>query len=101
MLRTAAPAAAALLALGGCGGGGDGAGDPGGELADRVIAALGDSDAVGGDVERAQVTCPHVDAPEAGDRATCALRFDDGRTADVDLEFDADGSFAVIAVVAP
>ena len=82
MLLAIVPAAA------GCG---DGDEPPADALADRVAAVL--------DLEGADVTCPDVEAPEAGDRATCTARFDRERRMQVDIEFDADGAFAVVAVV--
>lgn len=85
----------ALLAA--CGGGN---GDPGDDLADRVVAVLeAEGDAVDGDLEGADVSCPDVRDPEEGNRATCTIRFDGGGSADVDVEFEADGSLTVIAVI--
>ncbi len=85
-------------AVAACGGGGsDDAGD---DLADRVVAVLeAEGDAVDGDLEGADVSCPDVRDPEEGHRATCTVTFDGGGSADVDVEFQADGSLTVIAVV--
>ncbi len=101
--RRLAVAGTALLApalLVGCGGGDDDAG--GGTVDDlpgRLRAVLeADGGAVEGDVASAEVVCPVVREVAAGDLATCVLTFDDGREVEVDVEFDADGAFAVVAV---
>ena len=79
-------------------GGGDG--KPSDALAARVVAVLeADGDAVDGDLGGADVSCPQVREPQAGDRATCTIRFDGGRRVDVDVEFQADGAIAVVAVI--
>ena len=58
-----------------------------------------DGEAVDGDLQGADVTCPEIGEPEAGDRATCTVRFAGDRKVEVDIEFDADGAIAVVAVV--
>ena len=85
--------AVALVAVGGALAVGCGDDDeaPAVALAVRVAAVL--------DLQGADVTCPDVDAPEAGDRATCTARFDRDRRMQVDIEFEDDGAFAVVAVV--
>jgi hypothetical protein len=89
----------AFVATPACGGDHDN-GPAGGALAARLVAALErDGGTVDGDLDGAEVTCPDVEDPGSGDRATCVLRFGGGRVVDVDLEFDADGAFAVVAVV--
>lgn len=77
-----------VVGLAACGGGDD---PPADALAERVASVL--------ELRGADVTCPDVEAPEAGDRATCTARFDRDRRMQVDIEFDDDGAFAVVAVV--
>lgn len=98
MLRRLALVLLVPVPVGACGGGGSD--DPGDGLADRVVAVLeAEGDAVDGDLEGAEVTCPDVGDAAAGDRATCTVRFDGGGAADVDVEFEADGAITVVAVV--
>jgi hypothetical protein len=83
----------------GCGGD-DPPPDAGEVLAERVVAVLeADAGVLDGDVAAADVTCPDVRSPAAGNRATCVVRFDDGRAVEVDVEFEADGALTVVAVV--
>jgi hypothetical protein len=79
-----------------CGNGGARAGD---DLADRVIALLERNGPVDGDLEGADVRCPDVRAPADGDRATCEVSFGGSREVEVDVEFRADGSIVLVAVV--
>ena len=80
-----------------CGGGDP---PPRDALAERVVAVLeADGDVVDGDLDGADVACPSVDEPTAGDRATCTIQLDGDGAVEVDVEFDADGSIAVVAVV--
>ena len=88
MLRPVAALAVVGVVVVGCG---DDVEAPADALADRVVAVL--------DLEGAEVTCPEVEKPEAGDRATCTAHFDSDRELQVDIEFEADGAFAVVAVV--
>ena len=98
MLRHALAVAVPALAALACGSGNDRGAD--GALEERLVAVLeAEGDAVDGDLTGADVTCPDVGEPSAGDRATCTLRFDGDRQVQVDVEFDADGSIAVVAVV--
>lgn len=99
--RRLAAGPVALLLLAACNDDGGSGGSEGADrLADRVVGVLeAQGDAVDGDLEGADVSCPTVRDPEPGDRATCVIRFDDGRRVEVDVEFDADGSIAVVAVV--
>lgn len=110
---TLAAVVAALLG-GGCDDGDDASSDPADVLADRVSAVLADdSSAVlerlaEGDVgvtaealADADVRCPRVTEPAAGDRATCRVTTGDAEL-ELDVEFDADGGLEVVAVaVAP
>jgi len=98
VLKTAVVAIAAVtVAIPACGDDGGSASDA---LADRLAALLeAEPDAIDGDVDDAQVTCPSVPSPEPGDVATCVVRFDDGRRVEVDVEFQAGGAIAVVAVV--
>lgn len=91
-------------------GGDDGPADPAAELADRVHDILrsdtssvldrlaeGDVGVTADDLADADILCPRVRAPEAGDGATC--RLDAGGTElELDVEFEADGSIQVVAV---
>ena len=86
MLRVALPLG--LIGLAACGGDDD---PPADALAERVADVL--------ELSGADVTCPDVEDPEAGDRATCTARFDRERRMQVDIEFDADGAFAVVGLV--
>ena len=100
MTRAVAVALTTGVALGAAGCGSGDEESPRDALADRVVAVLeADGGAVDGDLEGADVTCPTVEAPEPGDRATCTVRLDGNRTVDVDVEFEGDGSIAVVAVV--
>lgn len=97
--------AAALLVTGaGCGDddGDGGDSETGGDaLAERLVAVLeGEgADRIDGDLDGADVTCPRLDDPRPGDRATCIVEPRRGGEVEVDVEFDADGSIAVVAVV--
>lgn len=88
--------ATTALALAACGGDDE----PADALAERVVAVLeADGGAVDGNLAGADVSCPDVRDPEAGDRATCTIRFDGDRRIHVDVEFEADGAITVVAVI--
>lgn len=101
MLRPGAVALCAALAapaaVAGCGddgGGGEGA------LAERVLALFAASGGSGNvDLTGAEATCPEVDEPAAGDRATCVVRPAAGERIEVDIEFGEQGSIALVGVV--
>jgi hypothetical protein len=98
LTRAVAVAASATVVLAGCGDGDDGSRRD--ALAERVVAVLeADGGAVDGNLDGADVTCPAVDDPAPGDRATCTVGLDGDRSVQVDIEFEADGSIAVVAVV--
>lgn len=103
MLRTLGPVAVALVALAACAQDGAGTDDA---LAERLRAVLAEEGTAAGvsaaDLDGADLACPDVRDPAAGDRATCVVRVDGGRRElQVDLEFDDGGSFAVIRVTDP
>lgn len=104
-MRTAAPVVVLLLvgAAGACGGDdGEGDAETGGEaLAERLVAVLegAGADRIDGDLDGADVTCPRLDDPQPGDRATCVVEPRRGGEVEVDVEFDTDGSIAVVAMV--
>ena len=99
--RAIALAALAVVVLAGCGDGGGGVrgGDGGNELSRRVRDVLNASPNLvdGRAVEDA--TCPNITTAAAGDTATCIVHLDGmAPPVNVDIEFNADGSFDVVTV---
>ena len=89
----------ALLLCAACGDDDD-APDAGDVLAERLVAVLeAEGDAIDGDLEGADVSCPDVRAPAAGDRATCVVTLARGQELEIDVEFQDDGALTVVAVV--
>jgi hypothetical protein len=110
-LTPVAVAGTLLVLAAGCGD--DGGGGPASELEAQVAAVVAGGaedvrarlDSLGVDVEPSELegvggddlSCPPVDDPDPGDRATCELSLDAAEVL-VDIEFAADGSVSVVGV---
>jgi hypothetical protein len=101
LTRAVALVGLAVVVLAGCGDGGGSirGGEGGNELSRRLRTVLNETPALveGRLVEDA--TCPNITTPNAGDTATCIVHLDGfAPPVQVDIEFNADGSFDVVAV---
>jgi hypothetical protein len=105
-------ALAVALVVTGCSSSGDSGDDPSSALAERVREALqADPEAVADrldeqglavdadDLATAELTCPDVREPMAGDVATCTAEIA-GEAVAVDIEFGDGGDLTVVAVEA-